>query len=44
MISLSSNDDKTMQSIDSIGTYAPGMSKYIACKKEKIKCSKLIKQ
>ena len=44
MICLSSNDDKTMQSIDSIETYALGMSKYIACKKEEIKCSNTIKQ
>ena len=34
---LSSNDDQRMQSIDSIETYAYGMSKYVVCQKEKIK-------
>ena len=32
-----SNDDKRMQSIGSIGTYAHGMSIYLSYKKEKIK-------
>ena len=35
-IALSSNDDKTMQSIDLIETYAYGTSKDLICKKEKI--------
>ena len=33
-ISLISNDDKRMQSIDMIETYAYGMSKDIICKKK----------
>ena len=33
-ISLISNDDKRMQSIDTIETYAYGMSKDIICKKK----------
>ena len=33
-IALSSNDDKKIQSIDSIETYAYGMSKDLVCKKE----------
>ena len=36
-IALSSNDDKRRQSINSIDTYANGMSKDLICKKEKIK-------
>ena len=36
-IALNSNDDERMQSIDSIETYAYGMSKDLICKKEKIK-------
>ena len=36
-IALSSNDDKSMQSIDSIETYAYGTSKDPICKKEKNK-------
>ena len=36
-IGLSSNDDKTMRSIDLIETSVYGMSKYLVCKKEKIK-------
>ena len=35
-IALSSNDDKRMWSIDSIGTYAHGTSKDLICKKEKL--------
>ena len=41
-ISLSSNDDKRMQSIDSVETYAYGRS--IIRKKEKIKCNSMIKR
>ena len=33
-----------MQSIDSIETYAYGMSKDLVCKKEAMKCSNIIKQ
>ena len=43
-ISLSSIDDKRMQSIDSIETYAYGTSKDLICKKEKIKLNNVIKQ
>ena len=44
-IALSSNDDKRIQSIDLIETYAYGMNKdVIICKKEKIKCNNIIKQ
>ena len=38
-IALSSNDDKRMQSINSIETYAYGMKKDLVCKKEKTKCT-----
>ena len=41
---LSSNDDKRMQSIDSIETYAYGMSKDLVSKKEVIKCNTIIKR
>ena len=34
---LSANDDKRMQSIDSVETYAYGASKNLVCKKEEIK-------
>ena len=37
-IALSSNDDKRLQSIDSIETYAYGTRKYLVRKKEEIKC------
>ena len=37
VITLSSNDDKRMQSIGSIETYACRMSKYIIYVKEKVK-------
>ena len=40
---LSSND-KRMQSIDSIETYANGMSIDLICKKEKIKRTGIIQQ
>ena len=43
-IALSSNDDKRMQSIDSIETYTYRMNKYLVCKKEEIKSSNIIKQ
>ena len=43
-IALSSNDDKRMQSINSIKTYAYKMSKDLVCKKEEIKCNNIIKQ
>ena len=43
-IALSSNDDKRMQSIDSIETYAYGTSKDLASEREVIKCSRLIKR
>ena len=33
-----------MQSIDSIETYAHGLSKDRVCKKEEIKCNNIIKQ
>ena len=43
-INLSSNNDKRMQSIDSIETYAYGMSKFLAIRKEEIKLSNIIKR
>ena len=43
-IALSSNNDKRMQSIDSIETYAYGINKDLVCKKEEIKCNNIIKQ
>ena len=43
-IGLSSNDDKRMQSIDSIETYPYKMNKNLVCKKEEIKCNNRIKQ
>ena len=33
-----------MQSIDSVETYAYGMSEYLLSEKEEIKCSNMIKQ
>ena len=42
-IALYSNDDKRMQSIDSIGTYAYGASKDLVSKKEDIKLNNIIK-
>ena len=41
-IALSSNDDKKMQSIDLIETYAFGINKNVICKR-KIKCNNIIK-
>ena len=43
-IALSSNDDKNMQSIDSIETYAYGTSEDLVCKKGEIKCNNIIKR
>ena len=43
-IALSSNDEKRIQSIDSIETYAHGMSKDLIWNKEKIKRISIIKQ
>ena len=40
-MALSSNDDKRIQSIDSIETYPYGMSTDLICKKEKIKCNNI---
>ena len=44
MIALSSNDDKRMQSIGSIETYAYGTSKDLVSEKEQIKCNNIIKR
>ena len=41
---LSSNDDKRMQSIDSIETCAYGTSKDLVSEKEAIKCKNVIKR
>ena len=43
-IALNSNDDKRMQPIDSIETYAHGTGNDLVCKKEEIKCNSIIKQ
>ena len=43
-IALISNSDKRMQSINSIETYAYGMSKDVLSKKEEIKCNNITKQ
>ena len=43
-IVLSSDDDKRMQSIDLIETYACRMDKDLICKKEQIKCNNIINQ
>ena len=43
-IALSSNDDKIMQSIDSIGIYAYRTWNKLVSKKEEIKCSNIIKR
>ena len=43
-IALTANDDKRMQSTDSIETYAYGTSKDLVRKKEKIKCNNIIKK
>ena len=43
-IALSSNDDKIMQSIDKVETYAYKMNIDLVCKKEEIKSNNKIKQ
>ena len=43
-IALSLNDDKRIQSIDSIETYAYGRSKDLLSEKKEIKCNNIIKQ
>ena len=43
-ITLSSNDDKRTQSIDSIRTNAYGTRKDLASEQEDIKCNNIIKQ
>ena len=43
-IALSSNDDKRIQSIDSIKTCAYGTSKDLVSEKEVIKCNNVIKR
>ena len=43
-IVLSSNDDKKMQSIDSIERYTYGVSKGLVSEKEEVKCKNIIKQ
>ena len=43
-IALSSNDDKRMQSIDSIEIYAYGTREDLVSEKEKIKCNNIIKR
>ena len=43
-IALISNDDKRMKSIDSIDTYAYGMSKDFVSEKEEIKSNNIIKR
>ena len=42
-IALSWSNDKWIQSIDSIETYAYGASKVLVSEKEEIKCSNIIK-
>ena len=42
-IALSSNDDKRMQSIELVETYAYGTSKDLINEKEEIKCNSIIK-
>ena len=44
MIALNSNDDKKMQSIDQIETYANGTRKDLVSEKEESKCNTIIKQ
>ena len=43
-IALNSNDDKLMQSINSVETYPHGMDKHLIWKKEKVKRMDIIKQ
>ena len=42
-IAVSSNDDKRVQSIDSIETYAYGTRKDLVSEREEIKCNKVVK-
>ena len=44
LLALSSDDDKRMQSIDSIETYAYGTSKDLVSEEEEIKCKNIIKR
>ena len=41
---LTSNDDKIMQSIDSIEKYLYGTSKDVVSEKEKVKCNSMMKR
>ena len=41
---MSDNDDKRIQPIDSIETYAYGTKKEIIHRKEEMKCNNIIKQ
>ena len=43
-IALSANNDKRIQSIDSVETYAYETSKILICKKEETKFNNIIKQ
>ena len=43
-IVLSSNNDKRMQSIDSVEAFAYGMSEDLVSEKEEIKCNKMIQK
>ena len=43
-IAVISNDDKRIQSVDSIEIYAYGMDKYLVCKKKRIILNNMIKQ
>ena len=43
-IALSSNDDKIIQSIDSIETYAYGANNDPVIEKDEIKCNSIIKR
>ena len=43
-IALCSDNDRRIQSIESIETYAYGTSKDLVCKKEEIECDSIIKQ
>ena len=42
-ITLSSNDDKRIQSIDSIEKYGYGISKDLVSDKQEVKCNNIIK-
>ena len=43
-IALSSNDDKRIQSINSIETYAYGMNRDVVYNKVEIKCNNIMRQ